>query len=155
MREEFFVNYERRMTERTYAFEGVPTLLAGPGGRQLPWGVVTNKSMRFTDAIDPNHAAVCQVRRTVVAATPRPMPNRIRRRCWRPPALGVSPPAACLYVGDDERDIVAGWQQAWARWPPPMATWAATGDTLGNGAPMRLFHRRAHAALEIAELRLK
>eukprot|EP01032_Pedospumella_encystans_P024218 gene24217-27396_t len=48
MREEFFVNYEQGMTENTYAFEGVSTLLRALEQGQLPWGVVTNKSQRFT-----------------------------------------------------------------------------------------------------------
>ena len=48
MREEFFVNYENCMTQRTYAFEGIPELIAQLRSLGLPWGVVTNKSMRFT-----------------------------------------------------------------------------------------------------------
>src|SRR3569623_344828 len=48
MREEFFVNYENCMTQRTYAFEGIPELISQLRVRGLPWGVVTNKSMRFT-----------------------------------------------------------------------------------------------------------
>jgi phosphoglycolate phosphatase-like HAD superfamily hydrolase len=47
MREEFFVNYEHRMTELTYVFEGVAEMVAQLHQRGLPWGVVTNKSMRF------------------------------------------------------------------------------------------------------------
>jgi N-acetyl-D-muramate 6-phosphate phosphatase len=50
-REEFFVNYENCMTERTYAFEGVPELIAQLTGRGLAWGVVTNKASRFTDPL--------------------------------------------------------------------------------------------------------
>lgn len=49
MREEFFVNYSRCMTQRTSVFNGVPELIAELNQRQLLWGVVTNKSSRFTD----------------------------------------------------------------------------------------------------------
>src|SRR3954467_13298287 len=48
MREEFFVNYESAMTQRTVIFEGVPALIASLLELGLSWGVVTNKSMRFT-----------------------------------------------------------------------------------------------------------
>ena len=49
LREEFFVNYENCMTQRTYAFEGVSDLLQALVLKGLPWGVVTNKASRFTD----------------------------------------------------------------------------------------------------------
>ena len=39
------------MTERTYAFDGVQALIAQLEQRGLPWGVVTNKSARFTDPL--------------------------------------------------------------------------------------------------------
>src|SRR5574344_1919805 len=51
MREEFFRNYEQCMTERTYAFEGVTELIKALEAAPLLWGVVTNKSMRFTDPL--------------------------------------------------------------------------------------------------------
>ena len=51
LREEFFVNYENCMTQRTYAFEGVSDLLQALVLKGLPWGVVTNKASRFTDPL--------------------------------------------------------------------------------------------------------
>ena len=48
LREEFFVNYERCMTQKTVIFNGVVELIQALAERGLPWGVVTNKSMRFT-----------------------------------------------------------------------------------------------------------
>ncbi|MCZ8093554.1 MAG: HAD hydrolase-like protein, partial [Acidovorax sp.] len=51
MREEFFVNYERRMTVSTSIFDGVAEMLEALRLRQLRWGIVTNKSMRFTDPL--------------------------------------------------------------------------------------------------------
>lgn len=38
MREEFFRNYEQCMTERTYAFEGVPELIQALEAGPLLWG---------------------------------------------------------------------------------------------------------------------
>ena len=51
LREEFFVNYERCMTQRTYAFEGVESLIDALVSRALPWGVVTNKAKRFAEPL--------------------------------------------------------------------------------------------------------
>ena len=51
LREEFFVNYERAMTVRTVIFEGIPGLVAHLVERGLPWGVVTNKSVRFASPL--------------------------------------------------------------------------------------------------------
>ncbi len=107
MREEFFVNYERRLTERTVVFDGVPELIARIGERGLPWGVVTNKSARFTVPLTRamplfDSAAVIISGDTTAHAKPHPEPLLEAAR-----RLAVDP-AQCLYVGDDERDVVAG-----------------------------------------------
>jgi phosphoglycolate phosphatase-like HAD superfamily hydrolase len=85
MREEFFVNYERRMTELTYVFDGVTELIAQLHQRGLPWGVVTNKSMRFAAPLTRTMPCLPQPQ-PWWAVTARPMPNRIRHRCWKPHA---------------------------------------------------------------------
>ena len=51
LREEFFVNYENCMTERTYVFQGIAEVITQLLGQGLAWGVVTNKSMRFTQPL--------------------------------------------------------------------------------------------------------
>ena len=107
LREEFFCNYEARMTQTTYAFEGVAQLLADIEARGLRWGIVTNKSSRFTDpltrAMPLFHGAGAVVSGdTTPHAKPHPAP--LFEAASR---LGL-PPEACIYVGDDERDIVAG-----------------------------------------------
>ncbi len=107
MREEFLVNYERCMTESTYAFEGVPELIAQLNARGLPWGVVTNKAERF--ALPLTRAMpLFTTARTVVCGdtTPhaKPHPEPLLEAARR---IGIAP-GRCVYVGDDERDIVAG-----------------------------------------------
>jgi phosphoglycolate phosphatase len=47
-KEEFFVHYEACLTQRTQAFFGVGELLDVLRGHGFLWGVVTNKSQRFT-----------------------------------------------------------------------------------------------------------
>ena len=107
MREEFFANYEAAMTVRTYVFDGVADLIAGLQIRGLPWGVVTNKMARFTDPLThaiPMFASAAAVVSGDTTPHPKPHPEPMFEAARR---LGVVP-EACLYVGDDERDIVAG-----------------------------------------------
>jgi 2-phosphoglycolate phosphatase len=137
MREEFFVNYENCMTERTYAFEGVPELIAQLRARGLPWGVVTNKSMRFTAALTQGmslfeSAAVVVGGDSTPHAKPHPAPLLEAAR-----QLGLRP-GECIYVGDDERDVLAGRA---AQMPTVAATYGYLGsnaDTLLWGADARI-----------------
>ena len=106
-REEFFVNYERAMTVRTYIFDGVIDVIDALRQRDMPWGVVTNKMARFTDPLTQamplfSSASAIVSGDTTAHAKPHPAPMFEAAR-----RLGLSP-EVCLYVGDDERDIVAG-----------------------------------------------
>lgn len=124
MKEEFFVNYEACMTERTFAFDGVPALIRGLIERQLPWGVVTNKSARFTEPLTramPLFASASAVVSGDTTAHAKPHPEPLFEAARR---LQVDP-ARCLYVGDDHRDIVAGLAAG-------MGTVAATYGYLGS-----------------------
>ncbi|MDW5444549.1 HAD-IA family hydrolase [Polaromonas sp. SM01] len=107
LREEFFANYEACMTERTYAFDGVAELIAQIDRAGLKWGVVTNKSERFTLPLT-RQMPLFGTAKTIVSgdttphAKPHPAPLLEAAR-----QLQVEP-GRCVYVGDDERDIVAG-----------------------------------------------
>jgi N-acetyl-D-muramate 6-phosphate phosphatase len=107
LREEFFKNYEACMLERTYAFDGVADLIAQINQAGLKWGVVTNKSERF--ALPLTRAMpLFKSAQTIVGgdttphAKPHPAPLFEAAR-----QIGVVP-ERCAYVGDDERDIIAG-----------------------------------------------
>ena len=106
MREEFFTNYEQCMTQRTYVFEGVDGMLRQLEAQGIAWGVVTNKSKRFTEPLVAQmplfaHAAVVISGDTTPHAKPHPEPLLEAAR-----RLGLEP-SQCIYVGDDERDIQA------------------------------------------------
>ncbi len=123
LRDEFLANYERCMTERTHAFAGVAELLAALHTRQLDWGVVTNKAARFTEPLTRGMPLFATARAVVSGDTtphakphPAPLLEAARR-------MGLDP-TQCVYVGDDERDIVAGRAAG-------MATVAATYGYLG------------------------
>jgi 2-phosphoglycolate phosphatase len=107
LREEFFTNYEACMSERTYAFDGVAELIARIDLADLKWGVVTNKLTRFTVPLT-RRMPLFGTAQTIVSgdtmphAKPHPAPLLEAARQLR------VPPGRCVYVGDDERDIVAG-----------------------------------------------
>ncbi|MBA3059314.1 phosphoglycolate phosphatase [Rhodoferax sp.] len=126
LREEFFTNYEQCMTEKTYAFDGVHQLISSLLARGLPWGVVTNKSKRFTDPLTrsmPLFESVGVVISGDTTPHAKPHPEPLFEAARR---LAIDP-AHCLYVGDDERDIVAGLAAG-------MGTVAATYGYLGQKA---------------------
>lgn len=123
-REEFFTNYEARLTQNTHLFDGVAELINCLLARQLVWGVVTNKTARFTVPLTkamPLFATAGTVISgdTTPYAKPHPAPLLAAAA-----QLGLMP-QQCIYVGDDERDIVAGLAAG-------MGTVAATYGYLGE-----------------------
>lgn len=137
LREEFFVNYETCMTQRTCAFDGVGALIEALVSRPVPWGVVTNKAKRFTEPLTQAMALFASAATVVSGDTtphakphPAPLLEAARR-------LGIAP-QRCLYVGDDERDIVAGHAAG-------MGTVAAAYGYLGSTADTAAW--RAHAVI--------
>jgi phosphoglycolate phosphatase len=149
MREEFFGNYERCMTERTIAFDGVEELIGRLNRAPLQWGVVTNKAARFAEPLT-RRMPLFDTAGTVVSgdSTPysKPHPAPLLEGARR---LGVEP-SRCIYVGDDERDIQAGLAAG-------MGTVAATygylgdkGDTAAWGA-----HALIKSPLELLQLLIR
>ena len=130
LKEEFFVNYEACMTERTYAFDGVAELIAQISGAGLKWGVVTNKSERFTLPLT-RQMPLFVTAQTIISgdttphAKPHPAPLLEAAR-----QLNVEP-GRCVYVGDDERDIVAGRAAGMPTVAAAYGYLGATADTLG------------------------
>ncbi|GAC1528544.1 MAG: phosphoglycolate phosphatase [Ramlibacter sp.] len=107
LREEFFRNYERRMTRTTWAFAGVSELVQALVKRSLRWGVVTNKSMRFTGPLTAAMPLFATAGAIVGGdSTPhsKPHPAPLLEAARQ---LGLAP-QRCVYVGDDQRDIAAG-----------------------------------------------
>ncbi len=138
LKEEFFANYEACMTERTYVFDGVAELIAQIDRVGLKWGVVTNKSARFTVPLTRLMPLFCTAQ-TIVSGdtTPhaKPHPAPLLEAAAR---LKIDA-SECIYVGDDERDIIAGLAAG-------MGTVAATYGYLGSGqAPLAW---GAHAAIK-------
>ena len=107
MREEFFQEYERDLTANTVVFDEVADMLIAIEAAGMKWGVVTNKSERFTLPIArqmPLLANAATVISGDTTAHAKPHPAPLLEAAKR---VGVHP-QRCVYVGDDERDIVAG-----------------------------------------------
>jgi N-acetyl-D-muramate 6-phosphate phosphatase len=141
LRQRFLDYYEESLCVDTRLFDGIPELIEALRGRGLEWGVVTNKPKRFTDPLmrrlDPGGTAGCVVSGD---STPKAKP-------WPEPLLHAAhklrlPPAACLYMGDDLRDVqaarAAGMSVIVAAW----GYLGDAGDPAGWGADAVIAHPR-------------
>ena len=107
LRDEFFANYEKALLVNSVLFEGVDHLLDQLDGAKLPWGIVTNKSERFTNPLTDlmglrQRAASTVSGDTTPYSKPHPEPILHAAR------IANIDPSCSVYVGDDIRDIVAG-----------------------------------------------
>ncbi|MBX3623433.1 MAG: phosphoglycolate phosphatase [Rhizobacter sp.] len=128
LREEFLSRYEARMSQETRVFDAMHPVLATLQASGTPWGIVTNKAERFTLPLVRTlslhqHAAAIVGGDTTAHSKPHPAPLLEAAR-----RLGMAP-EACVYVGDDLRDVQAGRAAG-------MATVAAAWGYLGLGEPV-------------------
>lgn len=141
-KDEFFTHYEACLTQRTQAFPEVHELLAALLQSGFIWGVVTNKSQRFTTPLTramPLFATAA----TIISGDTKPHPEPLLEAARR---LGLSP-FQCLYVGDDERDITAGRAAG-------MPTVAARYGYLGLGADVARWGADAEITSPLEVLKL-
>ena len=107
LRDEFFSNYEKALLVESRLFEGIEHLLNQLDQSKLPWGIVTNKSERFTNPLTElmglrQRAASTVSGDTTPHSKPHPEPILHAAR------IANIDPNQSVYVGDDIRDIVAG-----------------------------------------------
>ena len=124
LKEEFFFNYEARLVKSTYVFDGVAELIARICHSGFKWGVVTNKSARFTLPLTramPLFTTAQAIISGDTTAHSKPHPAPLLEAAHQLDML----PERCVYIGDDERDIVAGRAAG-------MQTVAAAYGYLGN-----------------------
>ena len=107
LRDEFFANYEKALFVHSKLFEGMEHLLNQLESAQLPWGIVTNKSERFTNPLIELMGLSQRSISTVSGDTTphsKPHPEPILHAA----RIANLDPKKSLYVGDDIRDIIAG-----------------------------------------------
>jgi 2-phosphoglycolate phosphatase len=131
LRETFLANYETCLSQTTRLFDGVDALLDALDARGVLWGIVTNKFLRFTIPVVAalklaGRAAVVVGGDTTPHAKPHPAPL-----LHAAAAMRVTP-GACLYVGDDLRDVEAGNAAG-------MATIVAGYGYMGTGGDPKLW----------------
>jgi 2-phosphoglycolate phosphatase len=106
LKREYLELYECNLLGRTQLFPGVPNLVLAITSSGLGWGIVTNKAQYLTtpllgqlmSGLQPG-CVVCGDSTPFIKPHPEPLLEAARR-------LSV-PPDHCLYVGDDERDILS------------------------------------------------
>ncbi|MFA5521675.1 MAG: HAD-IA family hydrolase [Castellaniella sp.] len=107
LREQFLTDYEAGMTDQIALFPGIRGLLDTLKTHGLRWGIVTNKHeyLAVPQAVYLGLHNDCVV--TVGGDTTehiKPHPAPLLHAAGK---AGIAP-AHCVYVGDDQRDIIAG-----------------------------------------------
>ena len=107
LRDEFFSNYEKALLVDSKLFDGIDHLLDQMDAASLPWGIITNKSERFTipltDLMGLRQRAVSTISGdTTPHSKPHPEPILYAAR------TSNIDPSKSIYVGDDIRDVLAG-----------------------------------------------
>ncbi len=129
LKDAFLARYAERLLHSTQVFDAMQPVLDRLDAAGLPWGIVTNKAMRFTAPLVQG-LGLAQRARVVIAGdtTPhaKPHPAPLLEAARR---LGVAA-EACAYIGDDHRDMQAGRAAG-------MATLAAAWGYLGQGEPVQ------------------
>jgi len=127
LRDEFLDIYEENLARNSRLFPGVSTLLEQIEQRGLRWGIVTNKSERFTFPLLRALALIERAACIICGDTtpnPKPHPAPLLAAAKK---LGIPAPQ-CIYVGDDVRDVQAGHAAG-------MPVVVARYGYLGNGIP--------------------
>jgi N-acetyl-D-muramate 6-phosphate phosphatase len=123
-RDRFLEYYRADLARESRLFPGMEEALGAFERRGLPWGVVTNKPHALTEPLLAQLGLAARagvVIGVVDGLAPKPAPDGLLRACGR---LALAP-AACVYVGDDRRDVAAARA---AGIPVAAAAWGYLGE---------------------------
>ena len=106
LRQRFLAHYRATIAEQSRLFDGYEAILDELESRSLPWGIVTNKPEWLTFPLLEQlglaqRAGVVIGGDSLAERKPHPLPLQVAAE-----RLGVAC-ERCLYVGDDERDVIA------------------------------------------------
>ena len=109
MRDEYLSLYESVYMRSPVLLLGIAELLQAIESKGLTWGVVTNKPRRFTIGLIESMRLNLENRAACIvcgddAPQPKPSPATLMMACKQ---VGVES-KNCMYVGDAERDMIAG-----------------------------------------------
>lgn len=139
----FLTHYQQALCAHTTLFDGIAELVEALEAAGIAWGIVTNKSQRFTlplmESLGYARRADCIVSGDS-ASRAKPYAHPLHLAC----ALTGTAPEAGFFVGDDIRDIAAGRAAG-------MRTIAALYGYLGDSGPADTWGAD-HQAAEAADL---
>ena len=127
LQQRFLAIYQDALCVGTCLFAGMAEHLEDLDAKGIPWGIVTNKSQRFAvplmEGLALRQRSVCIVcGDSAQRAKPHVHPMQLASA-----VIGIAA-SACIYVGDDERDIISGRAAG-------MKTVVAGWGYLGDGKP--------------------
>jgi phosphoglycolate phosphatase len=107
LKNRFLEIYQKNISTLTTVFDGINELLETIENKQIAWGIVTNKPSWLTNPLMEqmgytNRAATIVSGDTTKERKPHPEPLFYACREIK------CQPSECLYIGDAERDIIAG-----------------------------------------------
>lgn len=107
LRQRYLQHYHAIVADESRLFEGYAEILDELEARSIPWGIVTNKPEWLTHPLLEQLDLALRTGTVIGGDTleqrkPHPLPLQVAAK-----QLGVNC-NNCVYVGDDERDIVAG-----------------------------------------------
>jgi phosphoglycolate phosphatase len=99
--------YDDLNGQHVQLFDGMMEMISWCASTNIPWGIVTNKPLRYAEPLmqalaltHPANSLVCPDHVT----HSKPHPESLLLAAHQ---LGLAP-ETCIYVGDHERDIIAG-----------------------------------------------
>lgn len=107
LQQRFLAIYQDALCVGTCLFDGVAEHLDALEAGSIPWGIVTNKSQRFAipllEQLGLRQRSICIVSGdSARRAKPHGHPMHLASA-----VIGIAA-TDCIYVGDDERDVIAG-----------------------------------------------
>ena len=107
LRAEFLQEYSDKCFVHTKMIDDMKKLIDHMNKIQISWGIVTNKHSKYVNKIlkglSIDDKVACLITGDMVSE-PKPSPEGLLEASK---IAGINP-SECIYVGDDERDIIAG-----------------------------------------------
>lgn len=107
LQQEFLELYLSNIAEKTDLFKGLEQVLASCQKLNIPWGIVTNKPLKYTAPLMLALGLDKQSATTICpdhVTHPKPDPEALILACSQ---IDIAP-CDCIYIGDHVRDIQAG-----------------------------------------------